>query len=126
MISRNYSGKISFITFFPIFTNIFTNAPGLDNQLRTTSFNNPIIKTENRNLQLSKILFLMFLFSVSLTTAYKVDVAQFYSTWNFRRIKVKKVKYTDIAVRSLTCHTATGTDMPYRMGVQSEPCFQRH
>ena len=68
----------------------------------------------------------MFLFSVSLTTAYKVDVAQFYSTWNFRRIKVKKVKYTDIAVRSLTCHTATGTDMPYRMGVQPEPCFQRH
>ena len=29
MISRNYSEKISFITFFPIFTNIFTNAPGL-------------------------------------------------------------------------------------------------
>ena len=25
------------------------------------------------------------------------------------------VKYTDIAVRSLTCHTATGTDMPYRI-----------
>jgi len=24
-----------------------------------------------------------------------------------------KVKYTDIAVRSLTCHTATGTHMPY-------------
>jgi len=29
MISRNYSEKISFITFFPLFTNIFTNAPGL-------------------------------------------------------------------------------------------------
>jgi len=29
MISCNYSEKISFITFFPIFTNIFTNAPGL-------------------------------------------------------------------------------------------------
>jgi len=26
-----------------------------------------------------------------------------------------KVKYTDIAVRCLTCHTATGTHMPYRM-----------
>ena len=25
-----------------------------------------------------------------------------------------KVKYTDIAVRSLTCHTATGTHTPYR------------
>jgi len=25
-----------------------------------------------------------------------------------------KEKYTDIAVRSLTCHTATGTHMPYR------------
>ena len=24
-----------------------------------------------------------------------------------------KVEYTDIAVRSLTCHTATGTHMPY-------------
>jgi len=24
-----------------------------------------------------------------------------------------KVKYTNIAVRSLTCHTATGTHMPY-------------
>jgi len=24
-----------------------------------------------------------------------------------------KVKYTDIAVRSLTCHAATGTRMPY-------------
>ena len=30
MISRNYSEKISFITFFPFFINIFTNAPGLD------------------------------------------------------------------------------------------------
>ena len=29
MISRNYSEKISFVTFFPLFTNIFTNAPGL-------------------------------------------------------------------------------------------------
>jgi len=29
MISRNYSEKISFITFFPFFINIFTNAPGL-------------------------------------------------------------------------------------------------
>jgi len=27
------------------------------------------------------------------------------------------VKYTDIAVRSLTCHTATGTHMPYRITV---------
>ena len=26
-----------------------------------------------------------------------------------------KVKYADIAVRSLTCHTATGTHMPYRI-----------
>jgi len=26
-----------------------------------------------------------------------------------------KVKYMDIAVRSLTCHTATGTRMPYRL-----------
>jgi len=26
-----------------------------------------------------------------------------------------KVKYTDTAVRSLTCHTATGTHMPYRI-----------
>ena len=26
-----------------------------------------------------------------------------------------KVKYTDIAVRSLTCHTATGTHTPYRI-----------
>ena len=26
-----------------------------------------------------------------------------------------KVKYTDIAVHSLTCHTATGTHMPYRI-----------
>jgi len=25
----------------------------------------------------------------------------------------RKVNYTDIAVRSLTCHTATGTHMPY-------------
>ena len=25
----------------------------------------------------------------------------------------RKVKYTDIAIRSLTCHTATGTHMPY-------------
>jgi len=25
------------------------------------------------------------------------------------------VKYTDIAVRSLTCHTAKGTHMPYRI-----------
>jgi len=29
MMSRAYSEKISFITFFPLFTNIFTNAPGL-------------------------------------------------------------------------------------------------
>jgi len=29
--------------------------------------------------------------------------------------QVLKVKYTDIAVRSLTCHTATGTHMPYRI-----------
>ena len=28
---------------------------------------------------------------------------------------VSKVKYTDIAVRNLTCHTATGTHMPYRV-----------
>ena len=27
----------------------------------------------------------------------------------------KKVKYTDIAVRGLTCHTAAGTRMPYRI-----------
>jgi len=26
-----------------------------------------------------------------------------------------KVKYMDIAVRSLTCHTATGTHMPYKI-----------
>ena len=26
-----------------------------------------------------------------------------------------KVKYTDIAVRSRTCHTATGTHTPYRI-----------
>ena len=26
-----------------------------------------------------------------------------------------KLKYTDTAVRSLTCHTATGTHMPYRI-----------
>jgi len=26
---------------------------------------------------------------------------------------ISKVKYTDIAVRSLTCHTATGTHVPY-------------
>jgi len=26
-----------------------------------------------------------------------------------------KVKYTDVAVRSLTCHTATRTHMPYRI-----------
>jgi len=28
MMSRAYSVKISFITFFSLFTNIFTNAPG--------------------------------------------------------------------------------------------------
>jgi len=28
-------------------------------------------------------------------------------------VALVKVKYTDIAVRSLTCHTATGTHMPY-------------
>jgi len=28
---------------------------------------------------------------------------------------VKKVKYMDIVVRSLTCHTAMGTHMPYRI-----------
>ena len=28
------------------------------------------------------------------------------------KVKVK-VKYTDIAVRSVTCHTATGAHMPY-------------
>ena len=26
-----------------------------------------------------------------------------------------KVKYSNIAVRSLTCHTATGTHVPYRI-----------
>ena len=30
-------------------------------------------------------------------------------------LSTSKVKYTDIAVRSLTCHTATGTHMPYRI-----------
>ena len=30
-------------------------------------------------------------------------------------VKGYKVKYTDIAVHSLTCHTATGTHMPYRI-----------
>jgi len=29
--------------------------------------------------------------------------------------KSEKVKYTDRAVRSLTCHTATGTHVPYRI-----------
>jgi len=29
--------------------------------------------------------------------------------------KVCIVKYTDITVRSLTCHTAMGTNMPYRI-----------
>ena len=29
--------------------------------------------------------------------------------------KSKKVKYTDIAVCSLTCHTITGTHMLYRI-----------
>ena len=28
---------------------------------------------------------------------------------------ISKVKYTDIAVRSLTCHTTTGTHTPYRI-----------
>jgi len=36
---------------------------------------------------------------------------------------VKRVKYTDIAVRSLTCHTATGTHMPRgHMGSHSVTC----
>jgi len=30
-------------------------------------------------------------------------------------LRQKKVKNTDTAVRSLTCHTATGTHMPYRI-----------
>ena len=30
-------------------------------------------------------------------------------------MQVVVVKYTDIAVRSLTCHTATGTHMPRRI-----------
>jgi len=29
--------------------------------------------------------------------------------------KKSKVQYTDIAVRSLTCHTSTVTHMPYRI-----------
>jgi len=37
MISRNYSEKISFITFFPFFINIFTNAPGLPVDLQQAS-----------------------------------------------------------------------------------------
>jgi len=32
-----------------------------------------------------------------------------------QRLKESEVKYTDTAVRSLTCHTATGTHMPYRI-----------
>ena len=32
-----------------------------------------------------------------------------------RTVGKVKVKYTDIAVRSLTCHTATGTHTPYRI-----------
>ena len=30
-------------------------------------------------------------------------------------VSKSKVNYTDIAVRSLTCHTAAGTHMPYRI-----------
>jgi len=33
--------------------------------------------------------------------------------WREGRNEYSKVNYTDIAVRSLTCHTATGTRMQY-------------
>jgi len=35
--------------------------------------------------------------------------------FNTPEVRHRRVKHTDIAVRSLTCHTATGTHVPYRI-----------
>ena len=47
-----------------------------------------------------------------LVTAYPGCPGQTAVKW---LVVVIVVKYMNIAVRSLTCHTATGTHMPYRI-----------
>jgi len=48
-----------------------------------------------------------------------LDTIAVISSWLIDRLmresKKVKVKYTDIVVRSLTCHIAVGTHMPYRI-----------
>ena len=47
------------------------------------------------------------------STRVKFAAAQ--SSLRLSKVYGSKVKYTDIAVRSLTCLTATGTHMPFRI-----------
>jgi len=54
------------------------------------------------------------LYNYNLHTRGRLQASLVYPVHRTRKQKCN-VKYADIAVRSLTCHTATVTDMPYRI-----------